>query len=161
MVDEAGPTDVAALAGGAIATSLALSASSGPYEWLGMITSASLLLIIFAYVWPHRRNKLQSFAAAGAIAISAIPGVGFVLERVLGWGGAASPLTDGSRVDGGLLAASWLAITLICAFCDLSRQPRLKKSSRKRTRPRRGRNLLDCSGRLRRRLAACRGGALH
>jgi len=123
MSKNAGPTDVAALAGGAVATAISLAASSGAYDWLSLVTSSSLLLIIFAYVWPHKRNRLQSFAAAGAIAISAIPGVGFILETLFELNGRRASVGD-SLVNPAFLAAAWLGITSFGAWWDIRHQPR-------------------------------------
>jgi hypothetical protein len=121
-----GPTDAAALAGSAVAATIGLAVGDGPYGVLGLVMSASLLLIIFGYIWPHTRPPLQSWAAASAIAVAAIPGVGFGLEIILCRLGTAVG-KDGSRVCGVYVAVAWVVLTCICAIWDRMVQ-RMKKA---------------------------------
>lgn len=126
-IRSSGPTDVAALAGGAVAASVALAATEGPYSGLSLIMSLSLLLIIRGYVWGHIRDEAESVAMAAAIAIAAVPGAGFVLEALLR-AADREPGCDGSRVDDWMIACAWMAGTLAIAIWDRRRQERWAKS---------------------------------
>jgi hypothetical protein len=76
-------TDIAALSAAALAAVLALLVTPGEYGFDDAGLTISLLLLIFGYAWPHRRTRIQSAAIASIIALSAIPGVGFLDEMAL------------------------------------------------------------------------------
>jgi hypothetical protein len=73
-------SDVGGLSAGAVAAILSLLAIPGEYAVLNLGTTIALLLIIIAYSWTDKRTKLQSAALASVVALSAVPGMGFVDE---------------------------------------------------------------------------------
>jgi len=118
-----GSTDVAALAGGIVATSIAMAIDDGPYGILGFLTSVSLVLILAAYVFPHQRDKTQSIATGAATALAALPGCGFLLETIGQW--LDWPIDkDGSRVSAIAIALTWCAMLALFASYDLRRNVR-------------------------------------
>lgn len=117
-----GSTDVAALAGGIVATSIAMAIDDGPYGILGFLTSISLVLILAAYVFPHQRNKIQSIATGAATALAALPGFGFLLETIGQW--LDWPIENGSRVSALAIALTWGTLLALFACCDLRRNLR-------------------------------------
>ena len=118
-----GPTDVVALAVAVAAASLALSGEPGPYDWLSIMTSATLSIVILSFVWQLRRTPIQSLATALAFALTVVPGIGFFLET---WGEAHnwSPFKDGSRVPTYKIAVGWLITAGLFLVVDRCRQNR-------------------------------------
>lgn len=113
-----GNTDVAALAGGVVATSISLSASAGEYGMLSLLTSLALLPIIYAYIWPHKRTSSQSVAAGAAIALAALPGMGYIFETGFAVTGYTIPLGSDTRVSDTLLGMIWLVTTIAVYTMD-------------------------------------------
>jgi hypothetical protein len=73
-------TDIAALSAGVVAVAVSLFVAPGQYSLFNFLFSSTLITIILAYVWPGDRSWLQSLAVATAIALAALPAVGFIGE---------------------------------------------------------------------------------
>jgi hypothetical protein len=128
-----GSTDTAALSAGAIAVVVSLFITPGSYGIVNLLISLTLVLVIFAYVWPHARRFLQSAAVGAAVGLASLPGIGFFgevagstkpIQQLLGyyeWNCDVDPCREKvprSRVEDWHLALGWLVITAIVLAAD-------------------------------------------
>ena len=122
-------TDIAALSAAALAAALALLIGPEKYSVAGAAITISLLLLIIGYAWSNRRTFIQSAAIASVVALSAIPGVGFVDEIYQSRGTWVTfvrfDLGKGdTNVPDWHMVVAWTAIFLITLAIDAKRQRR-------------------------------------
>ena len=75
-------SDVGTLSAGVVAAILSLLMLPGEYAVVNLGVSIVILLTTIAYSWQSKRTGLQSVALSSVIALSAIPGMGFVDEVI-------------------------------------------------------------------------------
>lgn len=114
-----GQTDVAALGSGVVGVAVAILIQPGAFTPLVAIISATLGLVIFSYIWGHRRSGFQQVAFASVIGVLAMPVIGTILE----------PEWDAmeSRVAPEWLFGAWIVAGLITFAFDTVHQRRLTK----------------------------------
>jgi hypothetical protein len=135
-----GGTDVAALSAGVVAVSVSLFVAPGAYSSINLVVSATLLAIIWGYVWPRQRRLLQTLGVAAAIGLAAVPAIGFFDEAARSrdplsyllasytWdcAGDADPCNQNdepqSRVQEKDITLGWLSVLLITFVTDRIRQ---------------------------------------
>jgi hypothetical protein len=132
-------TDIAALSAGVVAVVVSLFVSPGRYGSIGPVVSITLILVIWAYVWPHTRRLLQSIAFGCSIGLASIPAIGFFDEAARSrapltylsteeWDCRQDPCKDNgdheSRVPDMDLATGWLLISVLVFGVDRAAQRR-------------------------------------
>ena len=72
--------DVAALAAAGVAVAVSSVVAEGLFGAVNVAISITLTALIFAFIWPARRNRSESFAIATVLALAAVPAFGFADE---------------------------------------------------------------------------------
>ena len=119
-------TDVAALAAGVAAVAIALFADPGPYDPICLVTSITLLVVIFAHVGPQVRSPAHSLAFATATGLAFVPSMGFVGELL--WGERLHDVLNDighmTVVPDWVVALGWLAVSFATYLIDRRLQRR-------------------------------------
>jgi len=117
------PSDVAALCASAVAVSVSLFVLPGPYTLMNFVVSVTLIVILFGSLGENHRTLPKSAAIAAAVALSSLPGAGFIFEAfrtVSPWhymiGTLAGPQI--SQVKETDLALWWLAVLIAAMVAD-------------------------------------------
>ena len=133
-------TDIAALAAGVVAVSVSMFVAPGPYDLNGVMVGATLLFVLYGYVWNKYRSRAQSVALGAVVGIITLPIIGFAAEiflaaqlvspdGILATLIAAPPAPQSenavptSGVSGWFLVAVWVASGIGCAVLDRRKQP--------------------------------------
>lgn len=114
-------TDVPALSAASVAGAISMFTANGPYVLLNMMTGATLMLLIFAYVARNARDGIESIAFAFVASFIALPIAGWAFER--------NPIAaDDSSVSQLALLSVWLIMAL--AFLLADREWQIRRASR-------------------------------
>jgi hypothetical protein len=122
-------TDIAALSAAALAAALTLLNTRDKYGVECAAVTISLLLLIIGYAWSNRRTLTQSAAIASVVALSAIPGIGFVDEVHYFPGTWGELMCHGfdkgeTNVPDPHMVVAWIAIFLSTLTIDVKGQRR-------------------------------------
>ncbi|MBJ7441793.1 MAG: hypothetical protein JHD35_22625 [Sphingopyxis sp.] len=119
-MDKGGQTDAAALGAGVVAVVVSILTADGPFEFSGVVISATLVFIVVGYMGSHTRTTLQSLAFATVLGTFCWPVAGFMFEKVAGPWQLNVP-KNGSWVKPESLVVVWFFVSAILFFFDVWR----------------------------------------